>query len=327
MISPSFASPRCGHFLKEPARSPGKQLLARDRSIVAREASGGVTTDRRNLSRDRGMRRERVRLMSSWLYLVGFVLSWSTQRKPFSRSSSPRRERHARACVRPRGNRAVRTGIKRGCTELDSIPRRSTEFARNRAVLPGDFRWSARPSPPKHPIRAAVARAGHDVVMAPQKRTYFDHCQTLKTADEPLTIGSFNPLEQVYRFDPIPADFKPDVAARVLGSQGHVWTEYIPTPADVERMAFPRVRVGGGALVAARRRELHRFYATAEVAHATTGGAGRAVSQVVGCHRERQINTASPPVPSPRGRGSRTRLGQSRCDKASNPPPMARAMD
>jgi hexosaminidase len=86
----------------------------------------------------------------------------------------------------------------------------------------------------------AAARAGHDVVMAPGSHTYFDHYQSADTTTEPLAIGGFLPLDTVYFYEPVPAALTDAEARHVLGSQGQVWTEYIPDPKRVEYMAFPR---------------------------------------------------------------------------------------
>jgi hexosaminidase len=87
----------------------------------------------------------------------------------------------------------------------------------------------------------AAARAGHDVVMTPTSHTYFDYYQSQDQAHEPLAIGGFLPLETVYAYEPIPEPLEPQFASRVLGAQGQVWTEYMPTPKQVEYMAFPRL--------------------------------------------------------------------------------------
>jgi hexosaminidase len=86
-----------------------------------------------------------------------------------------------------------------------------------------------------------AARAGHDVVMAPTSNTYFDYYQSRNTAGEPLAIGGFLPLETVYGYEPLPAELEPQFRSHVLGSQGQVWTEYLPGPKQVEFMAFPRL--------------------------------------------------------------------------------------
>ncbi|HUP44876.1 MAG TPA: beta-N-acetylhexosaminidase, partial [Thermoanaerobaculia bacterium] len=85
-----------------------------------------------------------------------------------------------------------------------------------------------------------AAKAGHDVVMAPTSHVYLDYAQA-KEPGEPLNIGGFLPLENVYSFEPVPADLTAVEARHVLGAQGNIWTEYIPSPGHVEYMAFPRL--------------------------------------------------------------------------------------
>jgi hexosaminidase len=85
-----------------------------------------------------------------------------------------------------------------------------------------------------------AARQGHDVIMTPANRTYFDYYQG-DPAAEPLAIGGFVPLDSVYAFEPVPGELVPGEAAHVIGAQGNVWTEYIPTPARAEYMILPRM--------------------------------------------------------------------------------------
>ena len=87
----------------------------------------------------------------------------------------------------------------------------------------------------------AAAKAGHDVVMAPTGYTYFDYYQSKNTDKEPLAIGGYVPLELVYNYEPIPEELPAEYAKHVLGAQGQLWTEYMPTPKQVEYMAFPRL--------------------------------------------------------------------------------------
>jgi hexosaminidase len=87
----------------------------------------------------------------------------------------------------------------------------------------------------------AAAKAGHYVVMSPGKPCYFDHYQVQETQNEPLAIGGFNPLEAVYAYEPIPAGITPEQAGYILGAQGNVWTEYMPTFDQVTYMALPRM--------------------------------------------------------------------------------------
>jgi hexosaminidase len=86
----------------------------------------------------------------------------------------------------------------------------------------------------------AAARAGHDVVMAPTKYTYFDYYQSKNKKKEPLAIGGFLPLRETYEFEPIPKELTPEQAKHILGAQGQLWTEYIPNPKKAEYMGFPR---------------------------------------------------------------------------------------
>lgn len=85
-----------------------------------------------------------------------------------------------------------------------------------------------------------AARLGHDVVMAPTSHTYFDY--TEGTAEEEGgAIGYQTTLEKVYSFEPIPAELEPAHHGRVLGAQGQLWRERMPSLPVVERRAFPRL--------------------------------------------------------------------------------------
>ena len=86
----------------------------------------------------------------------------------------------------------------------------------------------------------AAAKAGHDVVMAPQKPTYLDHSQT-ELPVEPPGIGGHNSLEDVYAYEPVPKELSAAETKHVLGAQGQIWTEYMPDPKRVEYMAWPRL--------------------------------------------------------------------------------------
>ena len=86
----------------------------------------------------------------------------------------------------------------------------------------------------------AAARAGHDVVMAPNTWTYFDYYQSDDRDAEPLAIGGYISLEKAYSYEPIPPDLSADEAKHVLGTQAQLWTEYMPDPKHVEYMAYPR---------------------------------------------------------------------------------------
>lgn len=87
----------------------------------------------------------------------------------------------------------------------------------------------------------AAAMSNHDVVMAPTHATYLDYYQSEDGEHEPLAIGGYLPLEAVYAFDPACAGIDEAHVHHVLGTQAQLWSEYIPTPAAMEYMAFPRL--------------------------------------------------------------------------------------
>jgi hexosaminidase len=85
----------------------------------------------------------------------------------------------------------------------------------------------------------AAARQNHDVIMTPGNWCYFDHYQDTSKS-EPLAIGGFTPVSEVYSYEPVPNLLSGDTAKHILGAQANVWTEYIPTAEHVEYMVYPR---------------------------------------------------------------------------------------
>ncbi|MFE9765724.1 beta-N-acetylhexosaminidase [Streptomyces sp. NPDC005808] len=85
-----------------------------------------------------------------------------------------------------------------------------------------------------------AARAGHDVVMCPEQQVYLDHRQA-PGEDEPVPIGYVRTLEDVYRFEPVPAQLTEKEARHVIGAQANVWTEVMEDQARVDYQTFPRL--------------------------------------------------------------------------------------
>jgi len=83
-----------------------------------------------------------------------------------------------------------------------------------------------------------AARAGHDVVMVPNRETYFNYMQHTERKG-PGHTGHL-PLMNVYHFEPT-RGMSDEEAKHVLGSQACLWSEYLPTSADVEYLLFPRL--------------------------------------------------------------------------------------
>jgi hexosaminidase len=93
--------------------------------------------------------------------------------------------------------------------------------------------------------RRAVRR-GHQVIMAPHLSTYFDYPQRDHPDEPPGHPQGITTLRDVYRFEPLAGALHvadPDDGLRpgVLGTQAQLWTEFAPTPAHVEYLAFPRL--------------------------------------------------------------------------------------
>ena len=88
---------------------------------------------------------------------------------------------------------------------------------------------------------AQAAKLGHDVIMTPNSPMYFDHYQTDKTNNEPLSIGGNSPTAKVYAFEPVAADLTTEEAKHILGVQANVWTEYIYSTQHVEYQILPRM--------------------------------------------------------------------------------------
>lgn len=81
----------------------------------------------------------------------------------------------------------------------------------------------------------AAAKQQHNVVMSPNDVVYLDLYQGEPLA-EPHTYG-MSRLKHVYTFEPVPNGVD---SKYILGGQGNLWTEAIPTFTHVEYMLWPR---------------------------------------------------------------------------------------
>ncbi|WP_030242970.1 beta-N-acetylhexosaminidase [Streptomyces sp. NRRL S-350] len=86
----------------------------------------------------------------------------------------------------------------------------------------------------------AAAKAGHDVVMCPEQHVYFDHRQA-DGPDEPIPVGFVRTLEDVYRFEPVPAQLDEAAARHVIGTQANLWSEFADSARDIDYRVFPRL--------------------------------------------------------------------------------------
>ena len=85
-----------------------------------------------------------------------------------------------------------------------------------------------------------AAKAGHDVVMAPQQWLYLDWAYA-DDPREPLAIRPGTSVERVWSYDPVPDSIPEARRHHVLGAQCQLWTEYVPNAEHAEYLYFPRV--------------------------------------------------------------------------------------
>ncbi len=86
----------------------------------------------------------------------------------------------------------------------------------------------------------AAVRAGHEVVMCPERHVYLDYRQS-DSPDEPIPVGTVLSLEDVYRYEPVPEALTGDEPGRVLGAQANLWTEHLDSARRLDYAAFPRL--------------------------------------------------------------------------------------
>jgi hexosaminidase len=91
----------------------------------------------------------------------------------------------------------------------------------------------------EHVALEALAQ-GHDVVLTPQESLYFDHYQS-DLPDEWPGQPPMVALRQTYDTSVIPSGATAAEAAHVIGVQGGLWTELMPTFANDQHAVFPRI--------------------------------------------------------------------------------------
>ena len=78
---------------------------------------------------------------------------------------------------------------------------------------------------------------GHDVIFTPTTHYYLDYHQA---PDQYRAAGRYQPLENVYAFDPLEEGVSEADAHHVLGVQGNLWTEWVHEAWHAEMMLYPR---------------------------------------------------------------------------------------
>ncbi len=85
-----------------------------------------------------------------------------------------------------------------------------------------------------------AAQQHHEVVMSPHQKYYLDYWQA-DPDTEPLAMSGPTTLRTMYEYEPVPEVLTPEEQKYIIGVEGCVWTEYMPTPERVEYMAWPRM--------------------------------------------------------------------------------------
>ena len=91
----------------------------------------------------------------------------------------------------------------------------------------------------EHVALEATAQ-GHDVVLTPEESLYFDHYQS-DLPDEGPGPPPTATLRQAYGTAVIPNGATAAEAGHVIGVQGALWTEFMPSFAHVQHALFPRI--------------------------------------------------------------------------------------
>lgn len=86
----------------------------------------------------------------------------------------------------------------------------------------------------------AAAEQGHRAVMTPSDYCYLDFCQDDPTR-EPPAAAAFLTLRRAYSYDPAPDTLAEHVKPMILGVQGNLWCEHVPTDEHAEHMLWPRM--------------------------------------------------------------------------------------
>ena len=85
-----------------------------------------------------------------------------------------------------------------------------------------------------------AAQQHHEAVMSPHYKYYLDYWQA-DPYSEPQAMGGPTTLKMMYDYEPVPEVLTAQEARYIIGVEGCVWTEYMPTPERVEYMAWPRM--------------------------------------------------------------------------------------
>jgi len=84
-----------------------------------------------------------------------------------------------------------------------------------------------------------AAKQKHQVIMTPGNPVYFDHTQSKN--EDSVTFGGYNPIENVYTYEPVSKELSAEEGKYILGAQANMWTEYQSNTRKIEYQLFPRI--------------------------------------------------------------------------------------
>ena len=83
-----------------------------------------------------------------------------------------------------------------------------------------------------------AAAQGHLFIMTPARVMYLIRYQGPQWFEPQTYFGNIT-LKDVYEYEPIQQDWKPEYASLLMGIQASMWTEFCDKPSDVEYQLFP----------------------------------------------------------------------------------------
>ena len=93
---------------------------------------------------------------------------------------------------------------------------------------------------PNQAVKAA--QQGHDVINSIHQSTYLNYTTSPKDRREGMPDWLISlPLKKVHDFDPIPKDLDPDLHKHLLGSESHIWTEFVEDEPTLVKHLVPRL--------------------------------------------------------------------------------------
>ena len=88
-------------------------------------------------------------------------------------------------------------------------------------------------------VGVKVTGQNRELINAKSISNYFDYSQGPN--GEPRAIGVSGTWERTYLADPIPSNIAPEKRKYVLGTEGALWTEFVPNEGHTGYMIFPRI--------------------------------------------------------------------------------------